>query len=168
MQNTLISANIQKSWEQYISFADNTDTAYGAIVEVSEIYHVLKYFDVDKSTSNKWINNIRELNFSSDFIKSSTNEMMEDYEYVSKVLSIGDYWNDDEWLLVLLYRLQLELAKDFFIYKGYPYPNIDLEELYKESHGLSQTKKNKKSFNLALTQMKKNSPLPFKNIWFRA
>jgi hypothetical protein len=64
--------------------------------------------------------------------------------------------------------LGLEFVKDFFKFKDLPFPELDLHSLCEEMKAFSQTKKNKKVFEFSLSQMQKNSPSPFVDIWFGA
>lgn len=166
-KNINLNEKLLESFREYSCFKKES-VAYSSLVELSCIYHVLNYLGSLKISYELWAKKLEAENFDDTFIKLSNKEMFLNYTYTIRIVSIGDYWNDDEWVLILLYRLNFEMLKDFFKFKNLEFPELPLHDLCNEMKALSQTKKNKKSFALALSQMKKNSPLPFVDIWFEA
>jgi hypothetical protein len=91
------------------------------------------------------------------------------FEKTKKIISIGEFWLDDEWLLMFTYRFELEFIKDFLLDKGLPFPDLDLHGLCEEMKAASLVgKKNKQQFQSAVNAITKNSSLPFLDIWFEA
>jgi hypothetical protein len=135
---------------------------------LSNIYHALTYCNKSQSLKTRWLKKISSLDLDKNTEEEAAKEANEKFERIKRIISIGDYWNDDEWVLVLLLRLELEMEKDFFNYKKIDFPRLELAKLCEKMKELSQTKKNKEVFEFSARQMKNNSPLPFADIWFQA
>ena len=116
-----------------------------------------------------WLDIISQERLEEEFYIQAFKDYDEDYKRTKHILSVGNYWIGEEWILVLTHRLTWEIIKDFLYYRGLPFPSdMDLEGLCAEMKELSQTKKNKRVFESSVATMQKNSPLPFVDIWFEA
>lgn len=150
---------LRRKNEGYIT--DDTNTA--------NIFHVLTYFKECVTSSEDWLEKITVLEYSKKDLEFLWEDQRKLFQRTKRIISAGDYWNDDEWVLILLFRLDLEMVKDFFHYRDLPFPaDMDLQGLCTEMKELSQTKKNKRVFDSSVATMQKNSPLPFVDIWFEA
>jgi hypothetical protein len=91
------------------------------------------------------------------------------YERTKRIISVGKFWLDDEWLLMFTFRKGIEFIKDFLLDKGLPFPELDLHGLCEEKKAASKIgKKNKQQFQSAVNAITKNSSLPLLDIWFEA
>lgn len=85
-------------------------------------------------------------------------EAKKDYNRFKHIVSIGDTWNDDEILLLMSIRTNLELLKNYFEFSNLEFPNLDLTALDESLAALRDSKLNKKDYYFALSLMDKNGP----------
>ena len=133
---------------------------------LGSIYHYYKYYD------KKLPDNILSsffMHVSEEMINDIHKSVNIDYEKTKRIISVGDFWLDDEWLLMFSLRFDIEFTKDFLLDKGLPFPDIDLHGLWEEMKAASLVgKKNKQQFQSAVNAITKNSSLPFLDVWFEA
>lgn len=157
--------DIEVQWELHTRFY-KPELYFSSLVHLTDLYHYYKYFCKNIPS---------EIN--SAFNKMITEKMLSEiklgsikvYEKTKRIISIGEFWLDDEWLLMFTYRFELEFIKDFLLDKGLPFPELDLHGLCEEMKAASLVgKKNKQQFQSAANAITKNSSLPFLDIWFEA
>ncbi len=137
-------------------------------IDLASIYHTIKYFCVSPQIRQEWLEKIYSLLFTGSDLRDAFSVLTKNYNDIKRILSIWKSLNDDMWVLILLLRLELEMVKELFLFKNLPFPEMDLHTLCKEMKDFSQIKENQKAFAFSVSQMQKNSPLPFKDIWFEA
>jgi hypothetical protein len=91
-------------------------------------------------------------------IKDIGHKAKKDYNRFKHIVSIGDTWNDDEILLLMSLRIDLELLKNYFEFSNLEFPNLDLTALDESLAALRDSKLNKKDYYFALSLMDKNGP----------
>lgn len=152
-------------WEHYLKF-NKPGLYFDSSAHLSELYHYNKYFQKNipseiNSAFKKPIKEVMFLEIRAGVIKK--------YERIKQIISVGEFWLDDEWLLMFSLRFDIEFIKDFLLDKGLPFPEIDLHGLCEEMKAASLVgKKNKQQFQSAVNAITKNSSLPFLDIWFEA
>ncbi len=141
---------------------------YSTYGDRSNIFHVIKCFDVPKDLEEKWMDYFSNLRLTSDMIDHISRKTQSSFDHAKRIISIGDYWLIEEWVLILSMRLDLETLKDLFAYKGAPFPSIDLNGLCEDMKIASQTPKNKRNFEYSVGLIKKNCALPFLDVWYES
>jgi hypothetical protein len=157
--------DLEVQWELHTRF-NKPGLFFSSLVHLSDLYHYYKYFErnipLEKILAFK--QPITEKMLSE--IKTGSIKV---YEKTKRIISIGTFWLDDEWLLMFTYRFELEFIKDFLLDKGLLFPDLDLHGLCEEMKAASKVgKKNKQQFQSAVNAITKNSSLPFLDIWFEA
>ena len=152
-------------WENYLDL-NEAGSLYNAFVHLSKIYHYYKFFERNVSTE-------KVLAFKEPITEEMLSEIktgaIKAFERTKRIISVGEFWLDDEWLLMFTFRKGVEFIKDFLLDKGLPFPDLDLHGLCEEMKAASQIgKKNKQQFQSAVNAITKNSSLPFLDIWFEA
>jgi hypothetical protein len=157
--------DLEVQWNLYINFYDKAiyATAYEYI---GRIYHYYKYFNqqIPQEMQETFLQPISKQTYEKIY-----KNMRNYYEKSKRIISIGEFWLDDEWLLMFTYRFELEFMKDFLLDKGLSFPELDLHGLCEEMKAASLVgKKNKQQFQSAVNAITKNTSLPFLDIWFEA
>ncbi|QOL20188.1 hypothetical protein [Candidatus Bodocaedibacter vickermanii] len=157
--------DLEVHWELHTRF-NKLGLYYSSFVHLSNLYHYYKYYD------KKLPDNILSsfcMPISEEMINDIHKSINVDYKKTQRIISIGQFWLDDEWLLMFSLRFDIEFIKDFLLDKGLPFPDLDLHGLCEEMKAASLVgKKNKQQFQSAVNAITKNSSLPFLDIWFEA
>ena len=142
---------------------------YGAAKRLAELSHCLSGLSDD--ARNDWSERIKF--FASPMPEGAItvleNGLVGDAERIRRILSIGSRWNEDEVLLVLGMRIEIDLMLSFLSeYCSYnvtaPLPIEYIDERLVE---LAKSKEHKRHFRWAIDMMKKNWGLPIDSKWLR-
>jgi len=101
--------------------------------------------------------NIKQINL---ILKGIRNEV----ERAKWIMNIGNKWNDDEILLIMSIRIDVEMLKEYFEFSNIDFPNFDLKSIDEDLESLKDSKLNKKDYYRALSLMDKNGPKIAKKI----
>ena len=163
--NNNIKAIFQERYDEYLKFRDCGEF-FGAISNLSEIHNCIIHGQLDYSLCREWKEKLEGIPLSEEIIRSVKASIDEKYLRIQRIMSIGDIFNDDEFLLILTFRVQIELVVDFLGGKKADINGVDISRLDYEIEEIIESKKNRKAFNSALSQMRKNWGLPITNKWF--
>jgi len=143
---------------------------WGGIVVISNLYSFLGKINISEKRKFEWVEKkIKEVevNFSSSIVGKIQNEFIEIYKRLKKIISVGSRFNDDEFLLLIVYHTELCLVEEYMKSMDIDMPNLNLEEIEEQIKELGSIKKNIRDFRSALSQMRKNSPLPIDIVWMK-
>ena len=166
MKEKKLVYNLEKEFRQFEEFWKKK-VYWGGTVILSEIYNCLITCNISSKTKNEWIEKISKFDFTQTAIESIQNEFVNKYKRLKRIMSIGSKFNDDEFLLLIVYHTQLYLVREYLKTKKIELPNLDLDELEEQIKELGNLKQNKKDFLSAIDQMRRNSPIPVDIVWMR-
>lgn len=164
MKEKKLVDSLEKEFRQFEIFWKDR-VYWGGIVNLSFIHNCLITCNISSKTKSEWIEKISAVDFTQTAVDSIQNEFVNYYERLKRIMSIGSKFNDDEFLLLILYHTELYLVKKYLKTKGIELPPIDLDELEEQIKELGNLKQNKKDFLSAINQLRKNSPFPVDIIW---
>lgn len=157
--------NLEVDWDLHKQFY-KPGVYFSSLVHLTKLYHYYKYYNkqIPKEIIEAFNQYITQEVYAEVLIGLKNH-----FERTQRIISIGVFWLDDEWLLMFTFRKGCEFIKDFLIDKGLPFPDLDLHGLCEEMKAASLVgKKNKQQFQSAVNAITKNSSLPFLDIWFEA
>lgn len=166
MKEKKLVNSLEKEFRQFEIFWKDR-VYWGGTVNLSFIHNCLITCNISSKTKNEWIEKISEVDFTQTAIDSIQNEFVNYYKRLKRIMSIGSKFNDDEFLLLILYHTELYLVKKYLKTKGIELPPLDLDELEEQIKELGNLKQNKKDFLSAISQMRRNSPIPVDIVWMR-
>jgi hypothetical protein len=132
---------------------------------LSSIYNCITKNNISNKTRNEWMEKISKPEISQKALDSIKNDYVKNYNRLMKIMSVGSKFNDDEFLLLIVYHTQLYLVREYLKTKKIELPNLDLGELEEQIKELGNLKQNKKDFLSAISQMRRNSPIPVDIVW---
>ncbi|MCI0664319.1 MAG: hypothetical protein L0220_24945 [Acidobacteria bacterium] len=136
---------------------------YNAIENLVEIHHCLPFLDA-KSRA-KWRKRLKQIHLSEEPLKIVEHGVDSDIKYIERVLSIGTIWNDDEISYVLQRRILVDMVLEYFREAIGREILLDHSNADKLIISIAQSRKNKRSFEIAVRQIKKNWGLPIRSKW---
>lgn len=138
-----------------------------ALIKLAEMNNFLSVYNGSNKIKYKWIDLVEKKFTNSNFrIEDIVLAVNSDLKKIEKVISIGSEFNDDEFLLILTLKVQVELIADFFNNIGLNDMLPEFDNLDREIIEVSNQKQNKIEFNKAANQMQKNWGFPIINKWF--
>ena len=126
---------------------------YGAAIKYGTLYHL----SVFQKNGNI---NLESINASRIFAMPQIEDIQKEYEneikHCEHILSIGKYWNDDEFLLIYSNLIDCHLLMDYF-----KHFNIQLDQSFRGVYSLladaSKISRNDKNMGIAKRTIKKNA-----------
>lgn len=82
-----------------------------------------------------------------------------------RIMSIGTEWDEDELLLVLTFRMNMEAILDVLKEFGIEAESIDLGQVDAELRRIATTKENRRAYARAISMLRKNSDWPRLEEW---
>lgn len=154
--------------EKYIRQIDefwSSKCYFDALFLIASMLYNLHDLRVPKTIKNELQNKDKSLEFSDVILKSITTELISKFDRLKRIISIGEKYNDDEFLLLITYHTEIGVVVDFLSSKGIKLPVVDLKTLSKEILTAGKIEGNQKYFQSALSQFRKNSPFPVDALW---
>src|SRR6266404_3249924 len=138
---------------------------YGAVLRLALTFDCLP--NLPDNLRLKWLARIRAQHLTDDAISIVEAGVRKDTERITKILSIGNRWNEDEILLIVLTRDGLEkvIALLEAIYSRKLM--MSLSEIDQKISDLAGSRAHRGLFETAIEQMKINEELPTENRWVR-
>jgi hypothetical protein len=136
---------------------------YNALTYLAEIFHCLPA--LDDASDRRWTNTLRSEKLSAETLNAAIAGIEKDAQIIRRILSVGAVWNDDEILLVLTKRVQIDLLLVFLTEFCSYDRTVNIGDIDERINSISQTKENKHTFEEARNLMKKNWGLPIKSKW---
>jgi hypothetical protein len=140
---------------------------WSGVAILSSIYNCITNDNISYKTRNEWMDKISKYDISQKALESIKDEFVKNYNRLMRIMSVGSKFNDDEFLLLIVYHTQLYLVRGYLKTKRIELPNLDLDELEEQIKELGNLKQNKKEFISAINQMRRNSPIPVDIVWMR-
>ena len=138
-----------------------------AITMLCEINHFILRCDANEQSKEHWLNLVKD-EFTKNFdCNEIVSKIQQDYKKIKKIISVGEDFNEDEFLLILTLRIEMDLKKEFCdqMKVGISFPDCD--SLDEEIILLPRkTQNNKKEYERAISLMKKNWGFLIQTKWF--
>lgn len=166
MKEKEIIKNIKEEFHHFES-SWQKEEMWSAIVSLSYIYNCITKENKSSQIGNLWKDKIFKPELTEEAYSYIKNSYIEIYNQMGKILSVGDRFNDDEFLLLISYHTSLCLVLEYLNARSLECPIVDLKGIEKEIIEFGRMKKNKRDFNSAISQMRKNRKIPINIIWYR-
>ncbi len=154
----LLSENLRE-YEELSAVGEH----YDAVVNLAEIYACLPFLKPTEKT--QWSQIIERTTLSGDALPAIKRGLRKDVNRLTKILSVGDTWNHDEFLLIILTRSEIDLVINYIKEVTGNSLVVDTNHLDKLVQGSLAARRNQRAYRVAVSQMQTNRPLPFKNKW---
>jgi hypothetical protein len=148
---------------------------YKDLLQAGEYHSALTYLaaishcvpKLDTAAQSKWVDFLRKEHPSEDAIRAAGIGIEKAAQIIRRILSIGTKWNDDEILLVLQKRIEIDLLLHFLNECCSRQLSIPLDDVDEAILHLANSKENKRDFKLVVNQIKKNWGLPIESKWLK-
>lgn len=164
MKKDTLNEKIEKEFERYKKFW-NSNEWWAGVLLLASIYNCICSVLVPAKLKNIWVPKVMEPYLSDEIIESLKNSYNKKYQRIEKIISIGDRFNDDEFLLVFTFHAELYLMKKYLEARGVECPHLNLSQIEETTKSLGKMKINQKNYNSALSQIRKNWGLPVTTAW---
>ena len=155
-------ANLSERFIEYQYFFSER-AYYPALKRLAQIYHCLP--KMDKAERVKWEARLGEATVTREFIAAAKTGMAEELSQIRQILSVGSTWNDDEILLILTMRIQIDLALSFVAEHSLRKVTIVTDDIDESIKRIAVSKENARAFDMAVALIKKNWGLPITSRW---
>ena len=136
---------------------------YGAAARLAEIFACLPFLKPTEKA--EWGQIIQRTKLSADALPAIKRGLRMDVNRLVKILSVGDTWNDDEFLLIILTRSEIDLMVNYINEVTGNSLAVDTNHLDKLFEDSLLLKRSQRAYRRAVGQMQTNRPLPFENKW---
>lgn len=126
----------------------NDEMYFESLIEYGELYVI------DKS-----VESIDTEKFTFFEIESIKEKVTKDYERALRIMSIGNQWNEDEFLLLLTIRINLEIVRTMFDLMGIEF-GWNMRLFDEDLQDISKSKMNDNDYTLAKNLLLRNNKLP--------
>lgn len=163
-----MASNVEKRLDENLREYKHLSQAreyYGAVIRLAEIFACLP--KLDKELNLIWMNILRNEQLPDEVIQAVEAGIEKNAQRIRRILSIGSEWNDDEILLVILTRIDIEMLLSFLKENYSREINIPLDDIDSKIEWLSKSKQNERAYKMAIAQMRKNWDLPIDSKWLK-
>lgn len=164
MTRKQILTNIQNEFDIFQDFWSSKEW-WAAVVILSYIYNCIQSMTDLPEVKKNWLQKIMEPEINKLIVDTINHEYIRTALKIRKILSAGNRYNDDEFLLLMSEHEELSLIKDYLAERNIKCPDIDLDNIEDEIKSIGKMKINHSEYNLALSQYRKNQPLPIVTCW---
>ena len=164
MKEDALNKKIELFFEEYKKFW-SLNAWWGGVSELSSIYNCICSVLVSKELKNLWFPKIMEPHLSREIIESLKSSFNRRYKNIEWITSIGDKFNDDEFLLFLTTHTELCLIKEYLEAREIQCPNLNLSQTEEKIKFFGKMKVNQKDYDIALSLIRKNWGLPLTTAW---
>ena len=138
---------------------------YGAILRLAEIFNCLS--QIEEPFYSKWTERLQSEQLQDEVIQTALVGLERNAERIRRVLSVGDVWNEDEILLILTKRIQIEMLLQFLKEIYSHSMEVFLDDIDRKVEEISASKQNGRTYKLVVAQLKRNWGLPIDSKWLR-
>lgn len=147
-------------WKEYRTLR-SAGECYSALLRIAEIFGSLGSLEPkERETQQK---RCEEVVLDESELERIEKEFKEKEGKLSRILSVGNKWNEDEWLLVITIRIQNDLLQSYLFHRGYRFSTCEIcprAEILKQA---SLSPANQRAFDTALRMARRNWGLPIKH-----
>jgi thymidylate synthase len=154
---------LQECWAEYENFL-RAGAYYSAVLRLAEIFNCLPR--MNKKAKERWGKRVDREPLAIDVIKNAVASLKANAQRIRQVLSIGDTWNEDEILLILLTRTQIDILSRFLTQKASEI-DVALDDIDEMINQMAQSNQNRRNYVLTVRQMRENSRLPTDSKWLQ-
>ena len=147
-------------FKEYIELKEANEY-YGAISILAQMLKSLPI--LSKSKQSEWARRLNSEPISEEIIEAVLVGINRDVNRLKRILSVGSRFNDDEIVLVLTLRYQIEVIMSFLFENCSLKTDISLDDIDSVIQSMARSNENKRAFGEAINQIKRNSRLPFDN-----
>jgi hypothetical protein len=151
---------LENLWSEYQNLL-TAGESYSAFVRVGEIYASLDGLQPDLRAEFK--RRCETASVSSETLKSILAGVEGNRYRIRRILSIGNSWNDDELLLVIVLKVQIDSLTSFLRHRGFELPEEIPDSLDMLIQKVATSKRNRRAFDSARSLACKNRDLPVKH-----
>jgi hypothetical protein len=159
-----LNNKIKKEFERFQDFWQSNEW-WGAILILSSIYNCISSVLTPMKLKNIWLPKIMKPFLSDEIIESLNNTYAKKYQRIERIISIGDRFNDDEFLLIFTCHAELCLIKEYLEAREVNCIHLNLFQIEEKAKSFGKIKVNQKDYNKALSQIQKNWGLPVATVW---
>jgi len=157
-----LEKRLNEKFEEFILFF-NLGGPYSSIKILGELYNcVLK---LDKTIQPEWLERIRDVCFSEVQLQIIVDELEKDIKNIERLLSIFNVWIEEEIVLILTLRIEVELISNVLTFIGYNKVSADFSSIDEKILQISQAEDSKRAFSESVSLIKKNWGMPITNKW---
>ncbi len=151
--------------ERFIEYQHfrNEGAYHAALKRLAEISHCIP--QLDRPERSKWAERLRKEALTEEIIRAVKDGMEEDAQRIRRIFSHGSVWNDEEILLVLTIRIQIDLALAFLNERAVV--TVATDDIDEQMVHISKTSQNRRSFEVAIKLINANWGLPIRSKWLR-
>jgi hypothetical protein len=157
-----VEARLQEIFHEYESLLRSGEY-YGAAVRLALIFSCLP--NLDEELNREWATRLQSERLPEMVIEAVEAGMERDAQKILRILSIGERWNEDEILLVLVTREDLQVVQSYVSQTYCRRAQISLDDIDVKIALLRESGENRRSFKRAADLMLKNSELPIDRPW---
>ena len=154
---------LKEKFNQFEAFWEGKEW-WGAIKSLSYLYNCIDTQINSIQIRKDWMDKLVKPTFTKEICDNVENGYLKMYRQITKILSVGDRFNDDEFLLLMTYHTTLSLVLEYLNLNGVKCPIVDLKGVEREIIEFGKLKKNRNDFNSSISQMRKNG-IPVNIIW---
>lgn len=158
-----LAGEIQERWAAYLRFY-REGAIYSAFVRLSEIANCLQHASVPSSVESRWTDALREVEVTSDDLRSIGEEVKQKIEAVRRMLDAGTDLIYEEVLLVITVRTELDLLLRYLTDRGAA-ELADTSSLDQALDAMAQAPGTSDVFRSAQASAKRNWGLPLHSKW---
>jgi len=165
MKNT----NLNESFNERLQLYEHLwqeGAPYSAVKRLAEIFYCLP--QLDEAGRAKWMDQLWKEALPDNVVQVVVAGIEKDAQRIRRILSVGSKWNDDELLLVLQLKIEIEMLLAFLKRRYSHIPSSSFDDIDEDLTRIARSKENKRDFERAVSLMVKNWGLPIDIKWLRS
>jgi len=160
-----LATQLEEYFAQYERFLRG-GAYHSALSWLAQIAHCVKEFVSSGGERGLWLARIEGESLPPEVLRGALVEAERQLAHVRRIIEIDEApVIEDEALLVLTVREEVDLMREFLLSRGVEVPQFDCTELDRDIARIAKMKRNRAAFDSAFAAMRRNMPLPLKTRW---
>jgi hypothetical protein len=159
---TRFNKALHQNYEEYQELFQNGEI-YSAVIRLAEIFVCLP--SLNRVQQKEWKEILEEVSLSDKSIKAIEIGVQKDLQRITKILSVGNKWNEDEILLLLLKRINIDIVLHYLKERYKLALKISLSDTDALIENALMSKQNELTYKKVINQMGRHTLLPIETKW---
>jgi len=149
----MTESEINEHLNQYRASIQN-DNYRSAIYHLAILLYCMPYLELQEQ--GRLERQLKQIEITDDLIKAAKEEIEKLAASINQIISIGSKWNEDEIMILLQRRIDIDVLL-YFLEKYGEESQTDLSQIDELFDMIAVSPQNRRNFEIAIRQMKRNS-----------
>jgi predicted oxidoreductase len=161
-----LSQALEERWTDYLRFRQKGEI-FSAFARLAEITHCLNYANLPQKLAQKWRATVQNVSITDGDIRSIRTTADQRIQRLQRIVSVGTRFIDEEALLLITIRIELELLSAFLVERGIALA-MDIAAVDDDLRTIATLPDNAQDFRSAQNAAKQNWGIPLHTRWIES